>query len=130
MQKYSRLLSIMVMILASAVTFPVVAQSDMHSHMVSSELRYIQDKANEFLNHYNQVHHTDWQALALNPKMMVSQCDGSISAAWGSKFMSGYKSTIDVERYSIIVTCKKDSRNVAWSVDVPTTRPDHIIVNQ
>lgn len=93
-------------------------------------LKYIHDKAIEFMRQYNQAHQTRWEAMEPNAKTAVFTCAEPMTAKWGAVFFEGNKANISVERYSIFVICKKDVTGKAWAVHVPTTRLDHITVHQ
>ncbi|CAI3927660.1 unnamed protein product [Commensalibacter communis] len=130
MHPFYQILSAFLLLCENAILYPAFAQSDKNTYMTDDKLKFVQDKANDFLKRYNQEYHTSWEALALNPKISIPQCAGAMSAKWGNRFMNGDKITIDVERYVILVTCAKDQSGSSWTVDVPTTRPDRVTVHQ
>lgn len=88
-------------------------------------LKYINDKAIEFINDYNQVHHTKWQSLEPNSRTIVYKCSVPMQAKWTTKVSDVIG--VDHEVYYISISCHKTVSNIEeakqWTIEIPTTRP-------
>lgn len=88
-------------------------------------LKYINDQAIEFINTYNQTHHTNWQSLEPDPKTIVYKCSVPMQAKWITAVSDVIG--IDHDVYYIAVSCNKTVSNIEeakqWVIEVPTTRP-------
>lgn len=93
-------------------------------------LKYIYDKAIEFMRQYNQEHQTHWKVMEPNAKTAVLKCAEPMLAKWGIVFVKGNKLNISIERYPIFIICNKDIAGKSLTVHVPTTRPDRITVHK
>lgn len=88
-------------------------------------LKYINDKAVEFINAYNQIHHTNWQSLGADPRTLVYKCDAPIQAKWITDVADVI--AVNHEVYHIAISCNKTVSDIAetrqWVIEIPTTRP-------
>lgn len=93
-------------------------------------LKFINDQAVEFVNHYNQEHQTHWKSLEPNAKILLSKCVLPMTSEWSNRFVDGYKPKIGLERIYVLVKCEKDVNGKSWKVEIPTTIPNRIIIQK
>lgn len=105
------LLSSVISLLAHATSF---VENDFGNDKIEG-LAYINIKAKQFINEYNQQNHTNWQSLEPNAKILVPKCVVELKVKLSNNILGNVNSP---NKDDITVFCEKthDPNQKKWRV--------------
>ncbi|QIQ20890.1 hypothetical protein [Zophobihabitans entericus] len=101
---------------------PTYSQMDEGNETIHG-LKFINEKAVQFMDQYNLKNNTSWVTSEPNAKIVVPKCTVPLQAKWFR--LAGHP----VNRFWYIqISCDKtvDENYKDWQVKIPTTRPTQV----